>query len=182
MTAAGPVPAPTDLPSFLVEGGRAPLRVRFRVVRLRLRWGRRIELGKGVGVGRRVRLRLSRGGRLVLGSGVWLGDRSTVVAGGEVRIGAGTLVGRESVLSAAESVSIGERCLLGDEVMVSDRALTVEDAARADGERPVVVRPVVVEDGARVGPRACLLAGARVGAGAVVGPREVVQGAFQRRP
>jgi acetyltransferase-like isoleucine patch superfamily enzyme len=102
-----------------------------------------------------------------------------VVAGGEVRIGAFSLVGRESVLSAAQSVSIGERCLLGDEVMVSDRALTVEDALR--GGRTAEVRPVVVEDGARVGPRACLLAGARVGASAVVGPREVVGGAVERR-
>ena len=97
-----------------------------------------------------------------------------MVASGEVRIGARTLVGPESMLSAARSISIGERCLLGDEVMVSDRALTVEDAVRPDGSRPLAVRPVSVEDGARVGPRACLLAGARVGAGAVVGPREVV--------
>jgi acetyltransferase-like isoleucine patch superfamily enzyme len=103
-----------------------------------------------------------------------------VVASGEVRIGSGSLVGRESVLSAAQSVSIGSGCLLGDEVMVSDRALTVEDALR--GSRSEVVRPVVVEDGARVGPRACLLAGARVGASAVVGPREVVGGAVERRP
>ena len=117
----------------------------------------------------------------MLGSRAWLGDRSTVVATGQVRIGAGSLVGLESVLSAAQSISVGERCLLGDEVMASDRALTVEDAVRADGERPLVVRPVVVEDGARVGPRACLLAGARVGAGAVVGPREVVGGAVERR-
>jgi acetyltransferase-like isoleucine patch superfamily enzyme len=174
-------PGPSDLPGFLAEGGRVPLRFRLRVVRLRLRWGRRIELGKGAAVGRGVRLRLSRGGRLVLGPGAWLGDRCTVVAGGEVRIGAGTLVGPESVLGAAKSISIGERCLLGDEVMVSDRALTVEDAARADGERPVVVRPVVVEGGARVGPRACLLAGSRVGAGAVVGAREVVEGAVRRQ-
>jgi acetyltransferase-like isoleucine patch superfamily enzyme len=174
-------PAPSDLPGFLAEGGRVPLRFRLRVVRLRLRWGRRLGLGRGVAVGRGVRLRLSGGGRLVLGSGVWLGDRCTVVAAGEVRIGAGTLVGPESVLSAAQSVWIGERCLLGDEAMVSDRALTVEDALGAEGERPVVVRPVVIEDGARVGPRACLLAGSRVGAGAVVGPREVVGGAVERR-
>jgi acetyltransferase-like isoleucine patch superfamily enzyme len=96
-----------------------------------------------------------------------------VVASGEVRVGYGSLVGPESVLSAAQSIEIGKRCLLGDEVMVSDRALTAEDALR--GGRTAVVRPVVVEDGARVGPRACLLAGARVGAGAVIGPREVVR-------
>lgn len=115
----------------------------------------------------------------MLGDGVWLGDRCTVIAAGQVRIGAGSLVGPESVLSAAQSISIGERCLLGDEVMVSDRALTVEDAL--SDERPVVVRPVVVEDGARVGPRACLLAGSRVGAGAAVGPRRVVLGAVERQ-
>jgi acetyltransferase-like isoleucine patch superfamily enzyme len=76
------------------------------------------------------------------------------------------------MLSAAQSIEIGERCLLGDEVMVSDRALTAEDALR--GGRSPVVRPVVVGDGARVGPRACLHAGADIPAGAVVGPREVV--------
>jgi acetyltransferase-like isoleucine patch superfamily enzyme len=172
-------PAPSDLPAWLSAGRRPPLRVLLRVLRLRLRWGRRLELGNGAAVGRGARLRLAGGGRLVLGSGVWLGDGSTVVASGEVRIGAGSLVGAESVLSAAQSIEIGERCLLGDEVMVSDRALTAEDALR--GERSEVVRPVVVEDGARVGPRACLLAGARVGASAVVGPREVVGGAVERQ-
>ena len=45
-------PAPSDLPEFVAEGGLAPLRVRLRVVRLRLRWGRRVELGKGAFVGR----------------------------------------------------------------------------------------------------------------------------------
>jgi acetyltransferase-like isoleucine patch superfamily enzyme len=172
-------PAPSDLPEWLAHGRRAPLRIRLRGLRLRLRWHRRIELGKGAFVGRGVRLRLGRGGRLALGPGAWLGDRCTVIAVGDVRIGAGTLVGPESVLSAAQSISIGERCLLGDEVMVSDQALTVEDALSE--ERPLVVRPVEVEDGARVGPRACLLAGSRVGAGAVVGPREVVEGTVERR-
>jgi carbonic anhydrase/acetyltransferase-like protein (isoleucine patch superfamily) len=172
--AGGPTPAPSDLPAWFVAGGRVPLRVRFRVVRLRLRWGRRLQLGRGAVVGRGVRLRLAGGGRLVLGPGAFLGAGSTVIASGELQIGAGSLVGPESLLSAAQSVEIGERCLLGDEVMVSDCALTVEDALR--GKRSPVVRPVVVEDGARVGPRACLLAGACVGAGAVVGPREVVPG------
>jgi acetyltransferase-like isoleucine patch superfamily enzyme len=174
---SGPTPAPSDLPEFLAAGGRAPLRLRLRAVRLRLRWGRRLELAKGAFVGKHVRLHLDRAGRLVLGEGAWLGDRSTVQAGGEVRIGAGTLVGPGSVLAARELVSIGAGCLLGDEAMASDSALTVKDAWRADGSRPVVVRPVEVGDGARVGPRACLLAGSVVGPGAVVGPREVVVGA-----
>jgi acetyltransferase-like isoleucine patch superfamily enzyme len=168
----GATPAPSDLPSFMLSGGRVPLRFRVRVLRLRLLHRQRVELGKGAVVGRGVRLRFRGDGRLVLGPGAWLGDRCTVVAGGSVVIGAGSLVGPESVLSAAQSVCVGERCLLGDEVMISDRALTVEDALGP--ARPVVVRPVVVGDGARVGPRACLLAGAHVRAGAVVGPREVV--------
>jgi acetyltransferase-like isoleucine patch superfamily enzyme len=161
--------------------------MRLRVVRLRVRWGRRLGLGKGAAVGRGVRLRLSRGGRLVLGEGAWLGDRSTVLARGEVRIGAGTLVGPESVLAAQELVALGDACLLGDEVMASDCALTVEDAMRADGSRPLTVRPVRVGDGARIGPRACLLAGSVVAPDSVVGPREVVRGAVEsgrstRRP
>jgi acetyltransferase-like isoleucine patch superfamily enzyme len=178
---SGPTPAPSDVPAFLLAGGRAPLRLHLRAIRLRLRWGRRIELGKGAFVGRGVRLGLERGARLVLGPGAWLGGGSTVRASGEVRIGAGTLVGPESLLAARELVSIGAGCLLGDEAMASDCALTVEDAWRADGSRPLVVRPVHVGDGARVGPRACLLAGSRVAEGAVVDPRVVVGGAVERQ-
>ena len=95
-----------------------------------------------------------------------------MVASGSVQIGSRSVVGPESVLRAAQSISVGSGCLLGDEVMVSDCALTAEDALR--GERSPVVRPVVVGDGARIGPRACLLAGADIASGAVVGPREVV--------
>jgi acetyltransferase-like isoleucine patch superfamily enzyme len=168
----GATPAPSDLPEWL--GGRVPLRVVLRVLRLRFKHGRRVELGKGAAVGRGVRIRLVGDGRLVLGPGVWLGNGSTVAGSGSVVIGAGSVVGPESVLSAAQSVSVGERCLLGDEVMVSDRALTVEDALR--GGRSEVVRPVVIGDGARVGPRACLLAGTSVAPGGVVGAREVVTG------
>jgi carbonic anhydrase/acetyltransferase-like protein (isoleucine patch superfamily) len=176
---SGPTPAPSDLPAFLVDGGRAPLRLRARRLRLRLRWGKRLELGRGAFVGSGVRFSLARAARLALGEGAWLGDRSIVRASGEVRIGAGTLVGRGSVLAAQELISIGAGCLLGDEVMASDCALTVEDALRVD--RPLAVRPVSVGDGARVGPRACLLAGSEVGPGAVVGPREVVVGALERQ-
>jgi acetyltransferase-like isoleucine patch superfamily enzyme len=178
---SGPTPAPSDVPGFLVVGGRAPLRLRLRVIRHRLRWGRRLELGKGAFVGRRVRLRLEPGARLVLGEGAWLGDGSTVRTSGEVRIGAGTLVGPECLLAARELVSIGAGCLLGDEAMASDCALTVEDAMRVDGSRPLVVRAVRVGEGARIGPRACLLAGARVAVGAVVDPRMVVGGAVERQ-
>jgi acetyltransferase-like isoleucine patch superfamily enzyme len=178
---SGPTPAPSDVPGFLLQGGRAPLRQRLRRLRLRLRWGRRLELAPGAFVGRRVRLHLHGGGRLVLGEGAWLGGGSTVRASGEVRIGAGTLVGPECLLAARELVELGEHCMVGDEAMLSDCALTVEDAMRADGSRPLVVRAVRVGDGARVGPRACLLAGANVADGAVVGPREVVAGAVERQ-
>jgi acetyltransferase-like isoleucine patch superfamily enzyme len=171
---SGPTPAPSDLPEFLAAGGRVPLRLRARRVALRLRWGSRLELGKRAFLGAGVRLSLERGSRLVMREGAWLGDRSTVRARGEVLIGPGTLVGPESLLAAEELVSIGVACRLGDEVMLSDSALTVEDALRADGERPITVRPVTVGDSVRIGPRACVLAGASVEEGEVIGPRVVV--------
>ena len=159
-----------------MSAAETPLRQAARRALLRLRWGGRLELGRGACVGRGVRLELDRGARLVLGEGARLGDRSSVRASGEVRIGTGTLIGRRSVLAANELVSIGESCLLGDETMLSDTALTVEDAARPGGERAVTVLPVRVGDRVRVGPRACLLAGASVGEGAIIGPRAVVDG------
>jgi acetyltransferase-like isoleucine patch superfamily enzyme len=174
----GPTPAPRDVPRFLAEGTRpgpaTAIALLARRARLRVRWGQRIELASGAVIGRDVRLRLGRGARLVLGPGAWLGDRSVVRASGEVRIGAGTLIGPESVLAATERVTIGENCLLGDEVMLNDTALTVGDATRPDGERPTTVQSIEVGDRARIGPRACLMAGAKVEPGASIGPREVV--------
>jgi len=173
---AGPTPAPSDVPAFLATGGRAPLRFHARRAWLRLRWGRRVSLGRGAFVGRGVRLTLAGGARLELGEGAWLGNRATVRAGGRVTIGAGTLVGPESMLAARELVEVGAGCLVGDEAMLSDAALTAEDAL--EGKRPVTVRPVRVGDGARIGPRACVLAD--VAPGAVVGARVVVGGSGER--
>jgi len=175
-----PGTSPSDLPAFLVEGRRPSLRelLPFVVRRswLRLRWGRRIELGSGVLVGPRVRLELERGARLALGSGVWLGGRTRVRARGVVRFGHGTLVGPGCAVVASREVAVGEGCSLGDEVMLSDTRVSYEDAERPTRLQPAIAVPVRVHDRARIGHRACLLAGAEVGEGSAVGARVVVEG------
>jgi acetyltransferase-like isoleucine patch superfamily enzyme len=143
---------------------------------LRLRWGHRIEFDSGAFVGHGVRLELEGGARLALGSGVWLGGRSRVRAGGAVRFGRGTLVGPGCAVVASREVTVGEGCILGDEVMLSDTRMRYDDLERPTRCQPAMAVPLRVHDGARIGPRACLLAGAEVGEGSVVGARVVVEG------
>jgi acetyltransferase-like isoleucine patch superfamily enzyme len=151
--------APTDVPAFRLEG-RPPtlsesLPLELRRAWLRLRWGRRLELGPGAYVGPGVRFELAREAHVTLGRGAWLGARATVRARGPVSFGAGTLVGPGSSIVAERGVEVGDGCILGDEVMLND--------AR-------------VGDAARIGARACLLAGADVGPESMVLARSVVQG------
>jgi acetyltransferase-like isoleucine patch superfamily enzyme len=187
------VPAPTDLPAFLAaeapRGALAALRAArrhgtpmrtaaallARRARLRMRWRGRLELGPGAFVGQGVLFEIAPGARLALGPGAWLGGGSRIrVHGGSVTIGEGALLGRGVAIAAQREIEIGARCLLSDGVMLTDLRVTHEDVERPIREQPLEVAPVRVHDGAKVGPHACLLAGAEIGEGAIVGPRAVV--------
>jgi acetyltransferase-like isoleucine patch superfamily enzyme len=120
----------------------------------------RIELGEGLQIGRKVVLRAAPGARLVVAAGAALGDGARLEArGGVLRVGAGTAIGAHASLAGA--VSVGRECVVGD-------------WARAEGD-------AVLEDRARLAAHAVALAGARVGAGAVVASYVVVDGAVAAR-
>jgi acetyltransferase-like isoleucine patch superfamily enzyme len=188
-----PVPAPTDLPAFLAaeapRGALATLRAArrhgtplrtaaallLRRARLRARWRGRLDLGPAAYQGSGVLLEIAPGARLELGAGTWLGGGSRIrVHGGTVRVGQGSLLGRGLAIAAHREIEVGARCLLSDGVNITDARQPHADVERPIREQPLEIVPVRVLDGAKVGPHASLLAGAEIGAAAVVGPRAVV--------
>ena len=172
------VPRPSDVPDFMVEARRPRLReavpLRARRAWLRLRYGRRLSVGRGAYFGPGQRLELRPGARLELEAGAWLGAGSRIRATGVVRFGERTFVGRGCAVVATREVCVGAGCVLADEVMLSDTSLTADDVEDPACEQPPIVAPVRVADGARIGPRACLLAGASLGDQAVLGARAVL--------
>jgi acetyltransferase-like isoleucine patch superfamily enzyme len=117
------------------------------------------------------------GAELVLGEGCVLGPGARVlVRAGRVELGPGVVLGERATIVAHAGVHIGAGAVLEDGALVVDF-----DPGFADPETPVRLQalrlgPVHIGDGARIGLRACVLRGARIGAGAVVGPHAVVTG------
>jgi acetyltransferase-like isoleucine patch superfamily enzyme len=114
----------------------------------------RIRIGRGVRfVGRRapIELRAHRGGEIVIGDGALIEDGTSIEATRSVRIGPG--------------VRIGPFCKVIDNHFhrsVGDRS-----------ERPPA-QEVSIGEGAVIGPLAVVLPGAEMGAGAWLGPAQVL--------
>ena len=129
----------------------------------------------------------------MIGEGAWLGDESRVhVHAGTVEIGDGATLGERCAIVAHTGVRIGAGCRLGDEVMIVDFDHRFDDVEVPIRLQAVETAPVELETGVLVGPRAAVLRGVRIGAGARVGahavvtrdvpPGAVVEGAPARPP
>lgn len=145
---------------------------------VRVRRARRsgVVVGDGVVLGRGVRFDLAPGASLSLGDGVQLGDgcRFHLAPDATVTIGAGTVLGERCALTVHSGAAIGSGCVLGDEVVLIDVEPVAADPERPVREQGVTALPIAVGDGARIGPSAVLLGGARIAAGARVGAHATV--------
>lgn len=167
-----PPPVGADAP---VPPRRTPgARLRWAWTRARL--GRRLTLEGRVVAGPRVRIAIAQDASITLGDGVELGERTRIEAvGGPVRIGAGTRLGERCTLAATAGIEIGGGCSIGDSVLFADAEPGFDDVETPVRLQPLRRAPIRVGDGARIGARAAVLAGAQIPAGAVVGSYEVVR-------
>jgi acetyltransferase-like isoleucine patch superfamily enzyme len=83
-----------------------------------------------------------------------------------------TLVG--PVFSTNGRVVIGDYVLISKDVVIADRPWAAPPAADAVGAEPPA--DILIGDDVWVGTRAVILAGARIGRGAIIGAAAVVQG------
>lgn len=144
-----------------------------RRMQYRLRYGRRLRLGRGVLLIGRLSLRA--GTRLELGDHVRVRHRVIVNGGGTATVGAHTLL-NGCWLGATRSVTIGDWCLISD-CDISDSDFH-NLAPRSRHHRPAseaAFAPVVLGRNVWVGARAMVLKGVRVGDDSVVGAGAVVR-------
>jgi len=110
-----------------------------------------------------------------------VGVRIEVYAGATLLIGKGTYLNRNVHIAVAKSVSIGRDVKVGWDVVIMDTDY------HGHGDRPTLVKPVVIEDDVWIGCRALILKGVHVGKGAVIAAgaivtRDVAPGAVVASP
>jgi acetyltransferase-like isoleucine patch superfamily enzyme len=114
------------------------------------------------------------GGRVLISKGARieaLGPAGTI----GIEIGEGTSIQMYFHCGAAESVKIGRDVLIAGRVYISDHDHVSDDPALpARHAKGLVVKPVVIEDGAWLGEGCVILKGVTVGRRAVVGANAVV--------
>ena len=140
---------------------RRPLYIRGR------RW---IVLGRGFTCGRGLRMDA-------------LGDSSTTHP--LIHIGSDVEMNDYVHIGAVESVTIGDRVLIASKVFISDhdhgsygKGGIHSDPRIAPAERPLSAAPVVIEDNVWLGEFVSVLAGVRIGKGAIIGTMSTVIGTF----
>lgn len=116
--------------------------------------------------------------RIVIGRDVHVGADSWLATSGDeslLEIGDGTRLSGHCVISAAAHVRVGRSVLFGRNVYVADHNHGIEDPRTPIADQPLAdVAAVEIEDGGWLGQNSVILAGVRVGAGAVIGANAVV--------
>lgn len=102
---------------------------------------------------------------------------------GEICIGDNFQMNDYCHISALKSVTIGDNVLVASRVFISDLnhgnysgAIAQDSPEIPPADRPLYAMPIVIEDNVWLGEGVCVLAGARIGRGAIIGANAVVTG------
>ncbi len=127
-------------------------------------------------IGSSVTFDVSAGARVVIEDGAVVGDGTRMhVRAGELRVGAGTVLGERCVILVHAGVEIGAGCDLGAEVVLVDFGHRHDDVERPTREQALAAAPIRVGAGARIGPRAVIERGVRIAEGGTVPAQTVLR-------
>ncbi len=146
-----------------------------RWLRLKLRYGSRLQTDGLCFVCPKVQFEIGRGATLRIGRWAWIGHGCKIrVHEGEVEIGAKTVMGQECTISAYQHVSIGRECILADRVMLIDFDHGVTEVERPIRLQGIYKRDVRLANNVWIGYGACVLRGVSVGENSIVGTNSVL--------
>jgi acetyltransferase-like isoleucine patch superfamily enzyme len=154
-------------------------RLLLRLLRLKLRYGGRLQTEGICFICPGVSLEIKRGATLRIGRWAWIGHSCKIrVHEGEVSIGAKTVIGQECTISAYQRVSIGRECIIADRVMLIDFDHGVTEVERPVRLQGIYKRDVHVGNNVWIGYGACILRGVSLGDNSIVGTSAVVTRSF----
>lgn len=104
------------------------------------------------------------------------GCRIGIISRGEqpahLHIGEGTELGDRTIINVSQRVQIGARCSISWDCEIGDTDF--HQVILADGQRPSITEPVVIEDDVWVGTRCLILKGVTIGHHSVIAAGSVV--------
>jgi acetyltransferase-like isoleucine patch superfamily enzyme len=131
-----------------------------------------ILLGSGVYIEKRYGL-ITTSGICIVGAGCGLGVVGQKTQPAHLHIGVGTEIGGRTIINVAQRVEIGSRCSISWDCDISDTDF--HQVLLADGSRPPVSAPVIIEDHVWIGSHVQILKGVHIGPNAVIGAGSVVR-------
>ena len=93
-----------------------------------------------------------------------------------LHIGAGTEIGDRTIINVSQSVEIGARCSIAWDCDIGDSDF--HQIIMADGWKPLITKPVVIEDDVWIGGHSLILKGVTIGHHSVVAAGSVVRHAM----
>lgn len=138
---------------------------------------RNFRPGEGVYLGANVDIRMSCGGEIVLEDGVVIEPNVHLAAErGRLRVGKNSFIGRGCVIVALDDISLGPDALVAAHVTIRD-----QDHCTALSDTPYRTQqftcaPISIGANVWLGANVCVLKGAKIGNGCIVGANAVVSG------
>ena len=97
-----------------------------------------------------------------------------------IKIGTNTSIGSECHLTAINSITIGNGVLIGKKNTITDNShgeIDKQNLFIPPAQRKLVSKgPIIIEDNVWIGDKVSILAGSRIGYGAIIGANSVVNG------
>lgn len=152
----------------------------FFIAYYKLRYGKRVQFGKGVIINHRFKLRGK--GTLRIGDGVrmWAHEEKNrfqfYSPEATIEIGAGSRL-NGVFCHAYDSITIGKNCMIGSATLMDTDFHTFDDPTHVLYGKPLS-KPIVIEDGTWLAGQCVILKGVTMGQKSVVGFRAVVTKSF----
>jgi acetyltransferase-like isoleucine patch superfamily enzyme len=134
-----------------------------------------VQIGEDVRIGRGCRLFLDPEARLIVGNRCIIDDAVTIAVYGTglIRLGDGVFIGHHATIAAHQSVELGAGTFVAELVSIRDHDHAVGSPPAAG---QMTVSSVEIGENVWLASKTTVLAGARIGRGAVVGANAVARG------
>lgn len=118
----------------------------------------------------------SKNGKIILENGVTLNPYSFLQAdnGGFIHIKKGTEINNFTIINSGGKIIIGEDVLIGPKVNIISYSHNFTDNKISIKKQGCSIKPIIIENNVWIGANCTILAGVKIGTGAIIGANSLV--------